>query len=174
MTCGEFHQQRSRFRGRRDGAARGFTLIELVVVVAIAMIVMAFAIPLVQNSLRYYALRSAVSSLTGAIQSNRYQAIFHGCQYQVAFKAATYDYTVSSKIPAAGGTQCLLGFGAASAAIPLAGRGVALNTDVTIVFHPSGQVNATAGGLGGIQLTYPGLPAEGITVSTYGNITVYP
>src|SRR5437870_6708095 len=86
--------------------ARGFSLVELVIVVAIALIVMAIAVPGIRRSLQYYSLRSGTTSLTGAIQSARYNAIFHGCKYQVVFASATKSYTVANQNPAPGGTAC--------------------------------------------------------------------
>lgn len=176
MTCGEHHQQRIRFRGQRHAFARGFTLLELVLVLAVAGVLSAIAIPGIATSLRYLALRSAVASMTGAIQSTRYQAIFHGCQYQLVFSSATYSYTVASESPAVGGTTCLAAFGAAGPAVPLEGTGVGLNAPVTLVLHPSGLVQATVGNLNTIVLTQKSIPEapKTIQVSNYGRISVTP
>ncbi len=165
---------RSSSLARHPRTARGFSLLELVVVVAIAMIVSAMAVPAIQRQLQLYSLRSAVSAVTGAIQSTRYQAIYHGCQYQLAINAATNTYTIANMNPAAAGGLCQAGFGPASAAIPIPGRGVTVTASVTIVFHPSGQVQATVGSMNPIQLNYAGFLPELITVSNYGGINVTP
>lgn len=148
----------------------------MVLVVAISLVLAAIAIPVIQSSVRYFAIRSAVSNFTGIIQSTRYQAIFHGCQYQLAFSAAAGNYQISSKAPAGGATVCAAGFAAVGAAVPLAGtkNGVALNNDVTLVFSPSGTIQATTGTLGGIVLNETGTTSEAIQVSTYGKILVTP
>jgi len=79
--------RRSSIRSARS--ARGFTIVELVIVVAIAMVVIAMAVPGIRRVTQLYAMRSAVTSLTSAIQSARYNAIFHGCRYQLVFTAAS-------------------------------------------------------------------------------------
>src|ERR1700761_112764 len=91
----------------RARAARGFTLLELVVVIAIAMILAGMAIPIIGNTMRVYKMRAAVTSVTGAISSARYQAIFHGCKTAIVFTASTYSYQVQSAQPAYGGQACL-------------------------------------------------------------------
>jgi hypothetical protein len=75
-------------------------------VVAIAMIVMASAIPGIRRMSQLYAMHAAVTSVTGAIQAARYNAIFHGCRYQVVFTAATKSYTVANQVGAAGAQTC--------------------------------------------------------------------
>ncbi len=166
-----------RFRGRRS---RGFTLLELVLVLAIGMILAAMAVPVISNTMRVYAMRSAISSLTGAISSSRYQAIFHGCKSQVVISHTTYSYQVQSEAPAFGAAPtCAAAFTNLGPAIPLMGRGVALSADLTLTFSPGGSVVANPAATPiTLTLTYPGftttVPTETITVSNYGNITVAP
>lgn len=155
----------------------GFTLLELVLVIAIVGILSAISIPMIQNTLRVYSLRSSVAALTGAIQTTRYQAIYHGCPYQIAFSAANFNYTVQTEAPAIGGTQCLAAFVPTTppiTAILLPGRGVALGGNLTLQFNPGGQVLPIVGNMTTITLTYPGLPAENVQVSNYGRVYVTP
>jgi prepilin-type N-terminal cleavage/methylation domain-containing protein len=168
--------QRSRRKYLHGRAGeRGFTLLELLIVVGIGVVTTAIAVPMIQNSLHYYALRSAISAVTGAIQSNRYNAIFHGCQYQVAFTASTNSYTVATTSDPAGGGACLAALGTPSAAIPLPGTstGVALAGNATLVFYPSGKVTPTVGG-GTLTLSLYPFPSETIAVSNYGSVNVTP
>ena len=159
----------------RARAARGFTLLELVLVVAIGMVLAGIAVPVINNSMRVYSFRSSVAAFTGIIQSTRYNAIYHGCPYQLSFSAAAMTYTVASEVPPVGTTTCLAAMGPASAAVPLPGKGAALNGDLTILFHPSGQVQATTGNLTTIQMTYAGLSQpENIQVSGFGRVYVTP
>jgi prepilin-type N-terminal cleavage/methylation domain-containing protein len=163
----------------RARAARGFTLIELCVVVAIASLLAAMAVPIIVNTMRVYKMRAAVTSLTSAISSGRYQAIFHGCKTQLVFTASSYSYQLQSEQPAIGGQACLAAFANVGGSMPLMGQGVALNQNVTLTFSPGGGVSSTPA-LSPIQLilTYPGftasVPQETIQVSNYGNITVTP
>jgi Tfp pilus assembly protein FimT len=170
--------QHSRIGFRRAiGRARkagGFSTLELVVVIAIALVLGGIAVPATQKTLQYLTLRSAVSSLTGAIQATRYQAIFHGCRYQLAVSHTNYNYQISSEAPASGGTACTTTFANVGTTIPLEGNGVTLNQDVTLQFRPGGYVSATTGSLTTIVLTYGTLPSETISVSNYGDITVTP
>ena len=60
-------------RGMCD--SRGFSMVELVVVVALIMILSAFAVPQVMNNLRTYQLTSAASQVADAIKFTRSEAI---------------------------------------------------------------------------------------------------
>ena len=169
-------QQRCARLQRQRSSSLGFTLLELVLVVAISLTLAGFAIPSIISTQRAFALKSAVSAVNGAIQSTRYQAIFHGCQYAITFTAATYNFTVSSAAPAAGGTACLAAPVAVGAAVPLPGTRITLNGNSTFTFSPSGTViPGGANPAAGIVLTQANiLVPETITVSNNGKITVTP
>jgi prepilin-type N-terminal cleavage/methylation domain-containing protein len=59
----------------------GFTLLELLIVVAITVVVAAIAIPNIINGIAQYRLRGAASDLSGLIQKGRMLAVSQNRQY---------------------------------------------------------------------------------------------
>jgi prepilin-type N-terminal cleavage/methylation domain-containing protein len=168
--------------GQRAKSARGFTLIELLFVILIALVMTAMAVPLVSNVTSYFRLRGAISSITGAIQSTRYQAIFQGCPYQVVFTAATNTYQIQNKCPVGGPVGPPVGAfvnvctpPVVNCPVPLSGSGIpiTLNADITLTFSPGGKVTSATAPMS-MVVTYGGKPPETITVSSYGSINVKP
>jgi prepilin-type N-terminal cleavage/methylation domain-containing protein len=175
--------------GTGTQVAPGFSLMELVVTVAIVLIVAAIAIPLVQNAMGSYQFQSGVVSATGAIRSTRYQAIANGYPFQLVFSKANSTFQVQ-KDP----TQTTFGtfdgnFANVGSALPLSSSAATpgLSADLTLQFSPSGAVKVvtvssgtttvtSCGGTGNpcqLVLAYGG-KTETITVSAYGNINVTP
>lgn len=150
---------------RRYGNARGFTLVELIMVVLVGSILTAAAIPQIQRALYAYRLRSAVDSATWAIQSTRYQALQEGYPYQVVFTASTGKYQIQN-LPS-GTTYTNVG-----SAVPLSGTAIAMTPNTTLQFKPNGSVVASVGGLS-FTISYQGT-TETITVTNYGNVSVTP
>jgi len=162
-----------RYQARTRGAssARGFTMLELAVTMAVGMILAAFAVPLIQSTLNFLNVRSAASSVSGAIQSTRFQAIFHGCPYALTLDKGAMTYQVSSQV--AGPTGCAAAFTNVGPAIPIANAAsVTLNQNVTFQFRPGGLTQTTLGGPTLILDCHGS--KETIAVSSYGNVTVTP
>jgi len=152
--------------GRRR--ERGFTLIQMVMVLLITMILMGFAIFAVQGVLGNYRLHNAVASATWAIQSARYQALMEGYPFQVSFNATTNSYQLLSEVPPAST------FSNVGNSVPLSATAMALNQSTTYQFTPMGYVSAnpaTALTTTPMTITAWGNTAT-IVVSNYGNITV--
>src|SRR5438552_210581 len=59
----------------RNRSKQGFSLVELVVVVAIVLVLAAIAVPNMMNVIGNSRLRAAASSLSGLLQNSRMQAV---------------------------------------------------------------------------------------------------
>jgi prepilin-type N-terminal cleavage/methylation domain-containing protein len=92
---------RHRINGREWRRNSGFSLLELTMTLAVGLILAAMAVPAVRSSIQYFRVRSAVSSITGAIQSTRYRAIFDGC-HNIAFNSTANTFQVASETAVAG------------------------------------------------------------------------
>ena len=78
------------------GAARGFTLIEIMVVVAIIGIVMAMGIPSILSGLKREGIRKATADLLEACEKARAQAIVNGVTTAVQFHPFSGDFSVGT------------------------------------------------------------------------------
>jgi prepilin-type N-terminal cleavage/methylation domain-containing protein len=148
----------------------GFTMLELVIVILIALIVMGFAIPQISGALGNYRLHNAVSSVTWAIQSTRYQALMEGYPFEVTFTSATNSYQILSA-PTPGSPNTFSNVGTS---IPLSGTAMSISQTTTYTFAAMGLVTAspaTALSSTPLVVTAWGNSAT-IVVSNYGNITV--
>jgi prepilin-type N-terminal cleavage/methylation domain-containing protein len=67
----------------RARTARGFSVVELVVVLAIILVLSSIAIPSLLSSLRTYRISSAASSLSALLQRARFEAIRHNTPISV-------------------------------------------------------------------------------------------
>jgi Tfp pilus assembly protein FimT len=137
----------SRERGGRSGrralqGSEGYTLIQIVITLAVIGVLASFALPTTQYALRYYRLTAAVSAATGAITATRYQAIMHAYPYNITF-STNATYQVASEPPGQASFTNLPG-----GAVPLAGVGdVTINQTTTLQFNANGTVSATTGAL---------------------------
>jgi prepilin-type N-terminal cleavage/methylation domain-containing protein len=69
----------------------GFTIVEIMVVVAVACIILAIALPMISQTITSMHLSSASSSLSGAMVAARYQALSTGCSVQIVVSNQTYQ-----------------------------------------------------------------------------------
>lgn len=143
----------------------GFTLIELIMTMVIGLILTLVSIPLINNVYQTYRVNAAISAVTGAIQTTRYQAISNGYPFRVVFSKANSNYQVQSD-PNLSGTFANVGN-----TVPLSTAAV-LGQDTTILCHPGGLITATVGSTT-LTLTSHG-KTESIAVSSYGNIKITP
>ncbi len=156
----------SRARNRLPGKAKGFSLIEMLLVVAVITILTAIAIPSVMSGMQSYRLRGAISSVTWAIHSTRYQALMEGYPFQVAFSSSANTYQIQSS-PTNNGT-----FGNVGTVVPFSSYPVTLSANTTLNFKPNGYVTPAAGALT-FTITYQGV-CQKLSVTNYGNVSITP
>jgi prepilin-type N-terminal cleavage/methylation domain-containing protein len=147
---------------------RGFTLLELVMAMAVGTILTAIAVPVVVNAQKNLRLTSAVSAISGGISQTRYQSIMTSQVYTLTINAAAGTYVVTN-----------VATGAAGTAIPYSTSGVAINGGsgtYTFLFCPNGTVWAGgaacpgAGAPPAITAAYESRQIN-LNVSSVGNVT---
>jgi Tfp pilus assembly protein FimT len=72
-----------RATSQKFGSLRGFSLVELLVVVCIIMVVSAFALPRIQTAIAQIRLRASVTNVNGLIQQLRMQAVKDNRSYKI-------------------------------------------------------------------------------------------
>src|SRR6266576_769526 len=149
------------------GRSRGFSLIEVLVIVAIGTILTVIAIPSISSGLPNYRLEGAISSVTWAVHSTRYQALMEGYPFQVVFSSTANTYQIQSSPTGIGGP-----YGNVGSAVPFTAYPVVLSADTTLNFRPNGFVQATAGALI-FNVAYQGV-CQKLAVTNYGNVSITP
>jgi Tfp pilus assembly protein FimT len=164
MECGMVQQKTGSSMHPWKRSSFGYTVVELLVTMLVGSILTAMALPMIGSATASFNRTSAVTSVTGAIQSARYSAIYQGVPYRVVFTKSTSKYQLQSD-PARTGTYSAVG-----SAVPLQGT---IGADTTLELHPSGLVKMIVPATGsiGLTLTYSGV-CENISVTTYGNVSV--
>lgn len=149
----------------------GFTLIELLAVVGIVLVVTTMALPAARNSLRSYRLSAATSSIAGAIQATRYQAIMVGCPYTIAFTTSSDTYQVQRQNITGTPPACASTYSNVGSAIPWATSSeITVSANTTLQFNPNGTVQATTGAL--VFTVNVGGMSKVVSVSGVGNVKV--
>lgn len=163
--------------------AKGTTLFELMVVLAVVGVLFAMAAPNFKNSFSSVHLSSATSAVSGAIQSTRYRAVVSGCQYRIVFSQSTITYQLTAQALTGTPASCPTNeaFTNAGAAVPWSGDGnhITLQASTTLQFQPSGIVTLASGGSTGcatnalacLRLSN-GSTTSTINISGVGNVTV--
>lgn len=149
----------------------GFTLVEMLVSIAIILVALAVSLPFLSSSRRSYHLSQAATAATGAIQATRYQAIMTGCPYSITFTSATTTYQVQTQVLTGTPPACAGAWSNVGAATPWAfSKDVSMSPTTTLQFNPNGMVVATAG-----STTFTlsnGYTTNTISVSGVGNVKV--
>lgn len=174
---------------RSASSSRGFTLIELALVVTISLTVLGVALPSITTTVTNMYLGSSATSLASGLQSARYQAISTGCPVEVAVSAQTYQVLTQKLNTAVSPPQCGATYAnvscnamfsassncSATSSITYAGPQISLSpsTTVTLTFNPSGTVTGPASMPTSLVLAPPsGTATKTITVSGVGNVSI--
>lgn len=131
--------------GAHTRPASGFSLIELMLVVAIAAVVFAMALPQLTQTMRNMHLGSSSATLSSAIQAARYQAIQSGCPITMTVSTGTYLLAFEKLKTTGGIPQCDTVFtNDPRGSLPWASSDIALvGAPQTMEFNPSGTVSIT-------------------------------
>ena len=149
---------------------KGFSLIEMLVTVAIVSVLATITVPQLMNTMKNYRLASAVAGAKGAIQTTHYLAIMHGYPYQLTFNGNSGTYQVASKPPGATGFVPV----PPGTAIPIAGSNDATINQTTVMqFNSNGTMTSVPAGNTVFSISN-GVTTEQITVSGVGYVSVTP
>jgi Tfp pilus assembly protein FimT len=142
----------------------GFKLLELVIVLAVAVVVMSTAIPSINKMLNMMHLGSAASSLAGAIQAVRYQAISVGCPFTITINASPANsYQVQTEPVTGTPPACSTsGYVNVGSAVTFANSDVTISSATTFALNPSGTVSTVG---------TPTVPASFSIVLAHGSTT---
>lgn len=148
----------------------GFTILELLLVVAIGIILTAVAIPMINSALNNMHVNSMVDAITGAVSKTRYQSIMTSQPYTLAITTPSNTYVVTNVTT-----------GTAAATVPLPGQGVLINggtaATYTLTLCPNGTVYGGAGGACPGASLPPALSISSqgrqinVSISSVGNVT---
>ena len=135
-------------KAREQKGQRGFSLVELLVVIVLLGLVVLVGMPAMQDWLERYRVRTAAQALAADFQLQRMRAVSRNRRFTIQFNAANRTYTLWEGDPVNGLTQQMIPepivlpmgvtfTGGAGDPIEPAWQG---NND-TAVFHPDGSVN---------------------------------
>src|SRR5882762_164447 len=169
MMQANWNNAANRATGRHSGNSRGFSMIEMLIMLAIGTILTIMAIPSVNAGLRNYRIDGAISAVTWAIHSTRYQALMQGYPYQVVLTSAANNYQIQSSPTGIAGPYSNVG-----TPVPVSSWPVLLSSDITLNFRPKGFLSSTPAVTGlTFTLTYKGV-CQRLTVTNYGNVSDTP
>lgn len=164
--------QGGRAAGSRTVRARtrGFTLIEVLIAIAIGTVLTAIAVPVITAEVQQLRLSGAVTSATQAIAATRFQAIQNGYPYNITFSPTAFTYQIANEVPPAAT------FSNVGSAVPLSGTILTLNATTVLQFNANGTVTCTTCGTGMavngavMTITYAGHTAT-ISISSVGYVS---
>lgn len=132
---------------------RGFTLIELIIVVAIAAILITLAAPGLRDFILVQRLKAVNAQLVTDLQFTRSEAVARGQTVWMVFgaNAAQSCYTIYTSPSPSQRCDCLLGAGNACTGLLKEVRTVAINTSDGVSVAPAGLGQPPGLGLGHVS-----------------------
>jgi prepilin-type N-terminal cleavage/methylation domain-containing protein len=129
--------------GKKD---RGFSLIELIVVIAIMLILSAVAVPTLVNALPGYRLRQASRKLCTHMRQARSMAVKQNRNIVLRFNTAASQYTIDSTATVRLAPGITFGHGMARkpAGTRFPADGISFNGN-KIAFNPRGIISSNSG-----------------------------
>jgi len=168
-----------RRKSRLPHNSAGFTLIEMLIVMVIAIILSAMAVPVYQNVMTSYRLSTAASTIAGAIQSTRYRAIAVGCSYKLVLTTGSTNYQILTQAMTGNPPSCptTSTYTNVGDAIPWTSTtNINLSSSVTLTFIPNGTVVDQTGSPPSSTVAEETLSINGLTKNIYvsgvGYVTV--
>ena len=136
----------------------GFTAIELIIVIAIAAIIMAIAIPLYNNFSNNNKISTSISQIEADLRNAKQKATASGTIYQVSYFRDSTFYSVSGN--------------GSSVDVPLNG-GVMITSSGTISLYPAYETSRKQTSSGTIVI-YLGSKRASVIISENGKINEGP
>ncbi len=103
-----------------DANSRGFSTVEMLIVLAVILLIAAFASPMLVRAVRIYQTNSAATQLAGMLKLTRFEAIRNNTKADCRFQASGANWRVWSALAngAAGAQQTQLMLGGYATLLP--------------------------------------------------------
>ena len=160
-------------------------MVELVMVLAVSMVIVAISLPIINQTLTSMHVTSSATTLAGIIQSTRYHAIGTGCPYEIVLTPASNSYQIFGESVVTSATAppvCATAYTSpvtSPVAVKFANSDVVftVSPSSTLILNPSGTVTTAASTTIPAIFTITFTPTKGtqtktITVSGVGNVTM--
>jgi len=154
-------------KGRRDSrpagvrflqnGLRGYSIVELLIVVSVGLILAAIAVPTYKTTMADMQMNDTVSAISGAVSQTRYAAIMNSQIYTLAFTAPANTYVVTNVTTTT-----------VNPAISLPTTTVAINGGANATYTYTMCPNGIVFGAGGTCVPPPNTVPPVLSASNYG------
>ncbi|PSH02809.1 MAG: hypothetical protein CXZ00_15540 [Acidobacteria bacterium] len=160
----------------KTATSRGFSLLEVLVVLAITIVISSMSVPMLIGTARRYRLQSSAATVSGVIQSTRLRAVSTGLPFRLTLNRSASTYQIAYCSVCSQGSAITYDT-AENAILFSAAPDLKLSADQTVYFHPNGAVQKVDGTtdcsepVATFSLYYADL-SKTITAGCYGKVTV--